>query len=267
MMFNTLLRATFFCLLVGSWACRAETTDEQAKANVKILIQKILNEYDKNPAGSIPTQLPELVVIGRSVYDTETFKERMRDREFLTSLREELKKGLPSWFRNWKGCMILSGTIWFDWDGKEVIALNFTSERENKLGEMIKQKIGQLMDPASLPLGDNRVSCQTDKQYIRLDHLNDNYRYLAWDKKNSSSSLAHKPPSLKLNKGDFYTEGTGGNFTVTFKNGNFSYIVDHAYIGRQTETYLIVKKGKKTISKRGCKASKLILTSSDLRFK
>ncbi|WP_088656259.1 hypothetical protein [Geofilum rhodophaeum] len=60
----------------------------------------------------------------------------------------------------------------------------------------------------------------TDKFLIRIDRLSDgSYRYASWSIKQKAS----EKPDLILLNGDYIREGTGGNHSYVFKNGDYAY--------------------------------------------
>lgn len=87
----------------------------------------------------------------------------------------------------------------------------------------------------------------TTKSYlIRIDELsNGKYRYASW----KSGKKESTKPDLILTNGEIRMEGSGGNHTITFKKGEFSYIIYRGIIGEKDapEIDLTVEQNNKVI--------------------
>lgn len=119
----------------------------------------------------------------------------------------------------WRGFMLLNGVVWLDYDGK-LIAVNYQSEYEAKtrlhLINAEKNNLHESLKEFKQPI----CILETAKFRIRIDEMNNgNYRYASWGLNNK---MADKP-DLIINNGTFIREGTGGNHTYEFKNGNYKY--------------------------------------------
>ena len=236
-----------------------------ARGNVKNVVQNIISNFEKKHPPERINSLPENISIGSNIMDLDR-ESRLSDPDFIKLLREELKHDFPSWFRNWKGCMLLNGAIWFDWEGKKIIALNFSSMREKELHKLVEPKLKEMLVLAAFPLGDNVISCRAERHYIRVDRIGDEIRYLSWDIKKDDVSLLHKNPALHLTKGTSVYQGTSGDVTVTFKRGDYTYSLETDSMVTGV-TSLRVKNREKILLQEPCKPISLILSSKDIRLR
>src|SRR5262249_42797373 len=119
----------------------------------------------------------------------------------------------------WRGIMLSRGIVWLDYDGK-LIAVNYQSKAEfNKKEELIKQEKSQLHE--SLKEFKTPIHIlETSKYRVRIDDLgNGNYRYASWP---LNSRMSDKPEII-IEHGEFKFDGSGGNYIITFKNGEYVY--------------------------------------------
>lgn len=152
----------------------------------------------------------------------------------------------------WQGIMLDSGEIWVsnvDDAPKQpikIIAVNYSSEAEQKLRSQLLQKQKRQLHPLIQKFEEPELLIKTKDYLIRIDQLNaTTYRYASWQKTDDQS----KQPDLVLNKGTLSIEGTARNQTFEFKNGAYMYTVYQNNIGNGNSATLIVSKGNKIILK------------------
>jgi len=119
----------------------------------------------------------------------------------------------------WRGIMLYSGVVWIDYDGK-LIGLNYQSNKEevllNKLLEEDKNSLHNSLVNFKRP----EVILETQKFRIRIDQLNnDLYRYASW----SIDAETNEEPDLVLQDGEVIFDGSGGNHSYKFTNGDYVY--------------------------------------------
>ena len=129
----------------------------------------------------------------------------------------------------WRGIMFSDGKVWLDYDGK-LIAVNYQSEFEKKrwkeLVQTDKNNLHESVKNFERPV----YLLETTKYRIRIDDLGDcGYRYSSWSIK---SKMSDKPDLVIMN-GEFIQEGSGGNCTYEFKNGEYVYDCSIIIIGEE----------------------------------
>lgn len=145
----------------------------------------------------------------------------------------------------WRGIMLHQGTMWIDTDGK-IIALNHQSETEKKQRLKLISEQKESLHSTLKSFKNPQYKFKTKHYLIRIDELeNGKYRYASW--KNNQNESA-KPDIILIN-GILEFSGSGGNHTITFKKGNFKYIVYRFHIGASDtpEISLSVEENNKEI--------------------
>ena len=145
----------------------------------------------------------------------------------------------------WRGIMLNHGDLWIESDGK-IQALNYQSTFEiNQKKTLInndKKRLHSTIKAFKSPT----YKIKTKSYLIRIDELaNGKYRYASWKIGKSESSK----PDLILSNGELKFDGSGGNHTITFRKGEFSYKVYRGIIGEKdaAEISLTVEQGGKII--------------------
>lgn len=145
----------------------------------------------------------------------------------------------------WRGIMLFNGEVWLDYDGR-LLAINYQSKYEEKnVSELIKLEKRNLHE--SLIKFKNPVHIlETTKYRIRIDDLGgSNYRYASWPLK---SKMIDKP-DIVIEKGEYKPDGSGGNHSFLFKNGEYTYECAIIIMGEENSppAYLTIYKGDKEI--------------------
>lgn len=146
----------------------------------------------------------------------------------------------------WRGIMLDNGVVWIDsYDGK-ITAVNYQSGFEkNRRTDLInkeKDNIHISLKSYASPL----YKIKTKKFLIRIDQLSDGtYRYASWNANGSEFSK----PDIILYKGVLEHQGSGGNHSITFSNGNYTYIVYRNFLAPENspDITLTVEKNEQTI--------------------
>lgn len=124
---------------------------------------------------------------------------------------------------NYMGCGLLQGDIWLEDNGK-ITTINHSSPSEIELQRAMTREIASWMYPSVKEWKKNLVLCKSKVFLIRVDLLDDNsLRYISW----SNPKTISDKPDLVLYKGDQEFHGTIGGERFTFKNGEWTYIVDY----------------------------------------
>jgi len=119
----------------------------------------------------------------------------------------------------WRGIMLNSGDLWLDYDGK-IIAVNYLSASAQQKRHLLIENERSELYPSITGYKEPVCLLETKEFRIRIDDMGaGNYRYCSWA---TSKSMADKP-DLVLKKGEFVSEGTGGNHRYVFQNGEDRY--------------------------------------------
>ncbi len=117
---------------------------------------------------------------------------------------------------------LFAGDIWIDENGK-IISINHSSDKEEALSLKITNELKSKMYPEVNSWESNIIVIKCDKFIVRLDNTKDKgIRYVSWSK---GKQISDKP-DLILYNGIEEFQGTQGGVTWTFKNGQWTYVVD-----------------------------------------
>ena len=145
----------------------------------------------------------------------------------------------------WRGIMLLNGEVWLDYDGR-LIAVNYQSQAEaQKRVELIdldrrqlNESIKQFKEPVLI--------LETTKYRIRIDDMGEgSYRYASW----TLNSKMSEKPDIIIFKGEYKADGSGGNHSFIFHNGEYIYDCAIIVLGEEGSppAYLTIYKGDKEI--------------------
>jgi hypothetical protein len=118
-----------------------------------------------------------------------------------------------------------TGEIWCDEDGK-ISGINYSSKKEQKVKQILTEKIKKEIYPTVNTWNENVLVAKWEKHLIRIDITDKGLRYVCWSK----GQTMRASPDIVLYNGVEEKQGTMGGFTWTFKNGDWTYIVDDAEI-------------------------------------
>jgi len=118
-----------------------------------------------------------------------------------------------------------TGEIWINKDGK-ISALNYSSKEEQKNKQILVEKIKKEIYPTVNTWNENVIVAKSEKLLIRIDRTDKGLRYVCWGK----GKIMKDSPDIVLFNGTEEAQGTMGGWTWTFKNGDWTYIVDDAEI-------------------------------------
>lgn len=115
------------------------------------------------------------------------------------------------------------GDLWIDENGK-ITAINYSSKREKQLQNELIKTIKKHINPAVNTWDYNILVGKSEKLLVRVDYMGKEkgIRYALWSKGRPTS----EKPDLILYKGKDEAKGTQGGWTYTFKNGDWTYVVD-----------------------------------------
>jgi hypothetical protein len=140
----------------------------------------------------------------------------------------------------WRGIMFCHGEVWFR---GEVIGINYHSVTELSKRQEIIEEERTMLHPSIQDYYEPDMQFKTKNYFVRIDLLDTvdyNYRYTVW-KKNTNYSAK---PDLILNNGEWFADGSVGNYHYEFINGKYRYECRIDYLGTEESTpgYLYVYK-------------------------
>jgi hypothetical protein len=142
------------------------------------------------------------------------------------------------------------GNIWFNDDGK-IVAINYSSPAERRRKDSLTEETYRLLYPGIAHWKRNLLVCKVGKRLIRVDEVGDDLRYIAWG---DGKTISDKP-DLVLFKGVQEMDGTGGNYSINFSNGPWTYSFDYIALSGDEDKlglFLIIFKNGKKITRRTC---------------
>jgi hypothetical protein len=147
--------------------------------------------------------------------------------------------------KGYRGIMLSNGEIWLDYDGS-LIGVNYLSKyEENEKAGLIKLEKSEVHE--SIKEFKNPICIlETTKYRIRIDQLGDgNYRYASWPLKSKMSDR----PDIIIENGEYKPEGSGGNHSFVFRNGDYVYDCAIIVMGEDDAppAYLTISKGDREI--------------------
>ena len=143
------------------------------------------------------------------------------------------------------GLMLLDGQVWLNLEGK-LIAVNYQSDYEkSETEELIKIDKSHLHESIN---DYKRPVCvlETSTYRIRIDELGEGkFRYASWP---VHDKMGNKPETV-IKRGKLLADGSGGNYSYVFKNGNQVYKCAIIVAGekKSPDAILTVTKNEKEI--------------------
>lgn len=146
----------------------------------------------------------------------------------------------------------LGGKIWF-YKGK-ITAIHFQSKKELELLNNLNKEIKSILHESVVDWKKNEIICETEKFLIRIDYLEDRgYRYISWGRNKKIS----EKPDLILYNGEMEYHGTDGGESYTFKNADWTYVIDNVKVGKGDGTGLFLKIYQNDIEKANYRSKEL----------
>lgn len=160
------------------------------------------------------------------IYSEDEFLQRydeVLDNEILNKLTSS--KISEHWKSSADGLMFNNGVVWITYDG---LVFSYTTELHiKKLNKIISEQKRNI-HPSLREFNQPVLERKFGKFFIRIDLVDEsNYRYASW----SNTENTKKKPDLVLGKGVKWYDGMGGNYTYSFKSGEYKYRVIHNRVG------------------------------------
>ena len=182
-----------------------------------------------------------------SIKNRQEFLDRYNE-VFDDKLTKMIINSMPSkdWSAvGWRGIMLLNGDVWLDYDGR-LIAVNYQSQIEAKKKEELinieKSQLHESIKYFKKPV----LILETAKYRIRIDDMGEgSYRYASWKLENKMNDK----PDLIIQKGEYRPDGSGGNHSFEFTNGEYKYECAIIVMGEKDSppAYLTIYQGDKEI--------------------
>lgn len=117
---------------------------------------------------------------------------------------------------------ILQGSIWMNAEGR-IIAINHHSQAELRLLRKLEEEQKRKMHHSVAEWQGNELTVTSEKHLIRIDMMdNGRLRYASWNKPKGISDK----PDLIIQNGQQEFDGSIGNISYVFKNGDWVYRMD-----------------------------------------
>lgn len=149
----------------------------------------------------------------------------------------------------WHGIMYQDGLLWLNEEG-QIIAINYESAKEKSLAAQAIAEDKQTLPESLRDFKEPLYQIKTKSYRIRIDERNDGYyRYAVWSRRRPQTE-----PELLLQNGVLKFDGSGGNHTLTFRNGAYTYLVEIFRTGTAatpTARLKVLKKGRVVLSEKG----------------
>ncbi|MBL8711258.1 MAG: hypothetical protein JNM12_00040 [Alphaproteobacteria bacterium] len=244
MRFFLVLCSVFFFLTSSAFAQQI-SVEFKADEDAAIKFQQALKNDDKKAVANLiyyplerdypltPIKTPE-----EFVTHWDEFFDAKFTNEVLAAKPEQI---------GWRGVQLVNGLVWFK-DAK-VYRIQYNTSTFEKIFEEAKEKEGQSINSEARGYTNLLLTCETKSKRIRVQRHGDVIRYFVWKK---GDSLTEKP-ELNL-VGDYLPDGNGGNGHYTFKNHDYSYVVEDFVLCEDPVCHknLIINKNDTEISNQVC---------------
>lgn len=129
----------------------------------------------------------------------------------------------------YRGIMLLDGVLWINYDG-QIEALNYMSKVESRRKQAMIDSERSEIHPSLKKYLEPVLHMVTVDYQIRIDKMTDStFRFASWK---PDASMASKP-DLIIDNGQQSWQGSGGNHSFTFRNGNYTYICGIQILGME----------------------------------
>ena len=187
-----------------------------------------------------------------SVNNKQEFKLRFNEIFDSTLINMISKSKISQWSEvGWRGIMLDNGQVWIDSYSGKIIAVTYQSDFEKQQMQQLIQKEKDKLFSSLKIFERPKYKIQTKHFYIRIDELKGNkFRYASW----KIGSIESTKPNIILENGILEHEGTYGNHFITFKNGEYKYIVYRSFIGEESTpdfSVEVLKNGKTILEEDG----------------
>jgi len=151
----------------------------------------------------------------------------------------------------WRGIMLDRGDLWMANSDGIITTVNYQSDFEKELRRDLIAREKANLHPSLKSFESPTHKIKTKNYLIRIDELAGNkYRYASWKKGEKETSK----PDLILSNGELAFEGSGGNYVITFVQGQYTYKIYRNVLGEKNSpeiTLYIEKEGKVILTEDG----------------
>ena len=213
-----------FLLLIHSHLSAQEVSQaikNQYRLIIRLIERDSVQELSKyisyplhrtNPLPDIQT--PEQFVAYYHTLVDEAFKKKLKNYRDSEIFQHNGQYGLVG--------SIFNGEIWLDYNGKKIVAFNYSSPAEDALADKLKAEAQSKIHPSVSKWKSNIMVCKSAGIILRLDDTDQGLRYVSWT---GGHKISDKP-DLILYNGIEEAQGTMGGWKYTFTNGKWAYVID-----------------------------------------
>jgi hypothetical protein len=219
-----------FCIL-STLICNgiAQNDDYQREHKAKAQLWKIINLIKQDDVGQLAEFVAYPLIRPDPVPDIETkesfilYYPTLFDKSFKSILLDTTEFYCNMIVDQYSYAVgFHSGDLYLDEKGL-IASINFNSQKEVELIKVLNNETLSLLHPSIEKWKEPILTLKSDNYLIRVDLMNDNsVRYISW----SSTKKIWDKPDLILTHGVMEYQGTMGGITYTFKNGDWTYVVD-----------------------------------------
>lgn len=195
-------------------------------------IEKIINSFKNNDIDYISENLISFPLDRAypipSIKNKDELKKRFNEVFDSKLISMIANSKIEDWSEvGWRGIMLNNGILWLG--DEKIFRINYISEFEVNLKKDLLKKDKEQLHYSLNNFLSPIHKIKTDNYLIRIDELEckeskdcSNYRYSSWKKNISESSK----PDLVLIDNKIEYSGSGGNHSYSFKNNNYTYIIN-----------------------------------------
>lgn len=215
----------FIAVLFLNTACRA-SVDSSVINRFKLIIQLIESDNARELSKLIAYPLKR----ENPLPDIQNSTEFISDYPVLfdTSFKSLLKQYNDSdiFENNFSFGLVggnFSGEIWIN-ENRKISSINYSSKEEQTAKQILINKIKKEMYPTVNSWNENILVAKSGKLLIRVDRTDKGLRYVCW----KNERTIKDSPNIILYNGVEEQQGTMGEWTWTFTNGDWTYVVHDA---------------------------------------
>ena len=223
-------KTVIYLLLLATFSLQAQELTQERQEAVKAFIERVRSGNKDSLAAHTAFPIRRRYPVPY-INNKREFIDRY-DTIFDQALVRKIVESNPAtdWSDGgWRGISFSSGDVWLiDDDQGTLEAVNYQSSLEKKkMVELIAKDRAAVHEPLQQFIEPVYI-LETETYRIRIDEMApDNYRYASWKLDKPMSDK----PDIIIKKGKFTFSGSGGNYSIEFKNGQYRYHIEIIELG------------------------------------